>query len=300
MSPGRSTHAPVRDRYPSRVGGDAGLGDRLDPVVWGDADGPLSPADVERFDRYGFLVVPELVPAGVVEGCMDDFARLAGEATPQDPLAIYEPDSDELRSLFDVHRTSDVYAALVRRPELLGVARQLLADDVYIHQSRINVKRAYTGRSFPWHSDFETWHVEDGMPAMRAVSCSIALTDNHPWNGQLLLIAGSHRTYLSFPGSTPEDNHLTSLRKQSYGVPTAAQLDVLAEDGTVEQFTGPPGSVCFFDCNTMHGSPDNISPVPRTNLFFVYNALANALVEPFGTDVPRPNHIADRSFEPLG
>ena len=52
----------------------------------------------------------------------------------------------------------------------------------------------------------------------------------------------------------------------------------------------------FFDCNVMHGSPDNITPAPRTNAFFCYNAVDNALVEPFGGTAPRPNHIASRAF----
>ena len=56
-------------------------------------------------------------------------------------------------------------------------------------------------------------------------------------------------------------------------------------------FEGDPGSVVFFDCNVMHGSPDNITPAPRTNAFFCYNA-----VEPFGGTAPRPNHIASRAF----
>ncbi len=41
----------------------------------------------------------------------------------------------------------------------------------------------FTGSGFYWHSDFETWHAEDGMPSMRAVSCSIALTENFAYNG---------------------------------------------------------------------------------------------------------------------
>ena len=61
-------------------------------------------------------------------------------------------------------------------------------------------------------------------------------------------------------------------------------------------FEGDPGSVVFFDCNVMHGSPDNITPAPRTNAFFGYNAVDNALVEPFGGTAPRPNHIASRAF----
>jgi ectoine hydroxylase len=44
----------------------------------------------------------------------------------------------------------------------------------------------------------------------------------------------------------------------------------------------------------MHGSPNNISPLSRTNAFFVYNALSNRVAAPFGTEAPRPAHVAER------
>jgi len=64
--------------------------------------------------------------------------------------------------------------------------------------------------------------------------------------------------------------------------------------------TGPPGAVVIFDCNTMHGSNSNITPFPRANAFLVYNAVSNALVEPFCAKAPRPDFIASRAFKPLG
>ena len=52
---------------------------------------------------------------------------------------------------------------------------------------------------------------------------------------------------------------------------------------------GPAGTVVVFDCNTMHGSNGNITPMPRANAFLVYNALSNALQEPYGRGVRDPN-----------
>src|SRR3546814_10424765 len=77
----------------------------------------------------------------------------------------------------------------------------------------------FKGREFYWHSDFETWHVEDGMPRMRALSMSVLLAENTPHNGPLMVIPGSHRTYLTCLGETPDDHYLSSLKKQEYGVP---------------------------------------------------------------------------------
>jgi ectoine hydroxylase len=50
----------------------------------------------------------------------------------------------------------------------------------------------------------------------------------------------------------------------------------------------------------MHGSNSNISPVPRSNVFVVYNSVENTLVEPFAAPSRRPEFIAARDFTPIG
>jgi ectoine hydroxylase len=182
---------------------------------------------------------------------------------------------------------------------LAGVARFLLGDDVYIHQSRLNYKPGFLGKEFYWHSDFETWHVEDGMPRMRALSMSLLLAPNTQYNGPLMLIPGSHHRYLTCVGETPEDHHLNSLKKQEYGVPDEDSLTELVHAYGIVAPVGEPGTVVLFDCNVMHGSNGNITPFPRANAFFVYNALSNRLEAPFGLTKPRPSFLADRSFSPL-
>lgn len=284
--------APV-DRYPSRVGGERGFVERPDPVVWGDADGPLDRTAVERYERDGFLVLPALLDEATVAACLELVNELASAPDIVDgDLAVREPESGTLRSLFDLPTLGGALADLTDDDRLGNIARQLLGSETTLHQSRINLKLGAGGTRFPWHSDFETWHVEDGMPSPRAVSASVALTENRAWNGPLLLIAGSHRRFLGFDGGTPDANHLESLRRQTYGVPTMDELLELTESGRIASFEGPPGSVAFFDSNIMHGSPDNISPIPRTNAFVCFNSVENALVEPFGGTRPRPQYLA--------
>jgi ectoine hydroxylase len=166
---------------------------------------------------------------------------------------------------------------------------------VYIHQSRLNYKPGFRGKEFYWHSDFETWHVEDGMPRMRALSMSIALTENSNLNGPLMLIPGSHRQYVTCGGETPENHFQKSLRKQEYGVPADHLLKQLVDQSHIVAVDAKPGSVIIFDCNTMHGSNGNITPYPRSNAFIVYNAIKNRVVEPFCGRSPRPEFICSRS-----
>lgn len=116
---------------------------------------------------------------------------------------------------------------------------------------------------------------------MRAVSCLIMLNDNTEFNGPLMVIPGSHRQYVVCGGATPEDNYRTSLLKQTIGVPSQEVISMLTLlNGGLQSIKGPAGSVLFFDCNLLHGSANNMSPFSRSNLFFVYNSLENALQQP--------------------
>src|SRR3546814_9170172 len=66
------------------------------------------------------------------------------------------------------------------------------------------------------------------MPRMRALSMSVLLAENTPHNGPLMLIPGSHQTYLTCVGETPDDHYLSSLKRQEYGVPDEDHLADLA------------------------------------------------------------------------
>jgi ectoine hydroxylase len=294
----------LHDLYPSRIGEAARILPRKDPVVHGYGaaanEGPLSADQLDQFDRAGFLALEGLFDPEETQELRSESLRLrealAGSEAPE---VITEPGSGAVRSVFAVHHSSPVLGRIARDPRLLGAVMQILASPVYVHQSRINYKPAFRGREFYWHSDFETWHVEDGMPRMRAVSASISLLENNVHNGPLMLIPGSHRQYVSCGGTTPERHYEQSLRRQEYGVPEPEILEELVRQGGIAAPTGEPGSVVLFDCNTMHGSSGNITPWPRSNVFFVFNSIDNTIVKPFSGQAPRPEHIASRDFTPL-
>jgi ectoine hydroxylase len=283
------------DPYVSRVGTQWAMVERQDPVRWGHRDGPLAAHELDTFVAHGFVVMRGLLSRSEVSALLAAAEARAAAADRTRDDVIVEPDSDAVRSLFRVHVEPGPFQDLAQDPRLAGVARQLLDDEVYIHQSRINFKPAFEGKAFPWHSDFETWHIEDGMPRMRALSASLLLTENDEHNGPLLLIPGSHRRYVRCVGATPPDHFKQSLRKQQYGVPDRQALTQLVDAGGIVSVTGPPGTVVFFDCNVMHGSSANITPTPRHNVFLVFNAVSNRLVAPYGGTVPRPEFLATRT-----
>jgi ectoine hydroxylase len=294
--------APTTDRYPSRQTPEPRITNRLDPVVYGQAEtGPLDASQLRFFEDNGYLSMDQVFSEAELATCFNELNRLrSDEQAKSAPEAVIEPESRELRSIFAVHRSSDILRQLCGHPRLVAMARQLLGGDVYIHQSRINYKNGFRGKEFFWHSDFETWHVEDGLPGMRTVSCSISLTPNTEHNGPLMLMPGSHHRFVACVGETPENHYKASLKRQEVGVPDDASLTQLAHEFGIASPKGQAGSITFFDCNTMHGSNSNITPMPRSNVFVVYNSIENTPVAPFCGLAPRPNFIAERlDFTPL-
>ncbi|WP_205598561.1 ectoine hydroxylase [Halomonas sp. NO4] len=294
----------TQDLFPTRLERKLGMFERIDPVVHS-ADqrnsGPLSPEEVDAFERKGFISFESFFDKAQMDHFIQDLRDYEEDADLKlSEGTVLEPGREEIRSIFGIHEISDRFSRLTRDPRLLAMVQQLLGSDVYIHQSRINYKPGFKGKGFEWHSDFETWHSEDGMPRMRSLSCSIVLTDNGEFNGPLMLIPGSHNFFVPCVGRTPENNYKESLKSQYIGVPDERSLRELMMQGGIEAPKGPAGSLIIFECNTLHGSNLNMSCWPRSNLFFVYNSVENTLHDPYCGNKPRPEFLANRTdWQPL-
>lgn len=275
------------DLYPTRISGGPDLIDRTDPSVWSfAAAGPIDQATLSAHHCKGFSVHHDVLGQAEVATYRDELARLATDPARAGDERTVVSGSGEVRAIYGVHESSDLVAELVRDPRVLDRARQLLASDVYVHQSRIDYLPAFGGDGTYWHSDFEAWHAEDGMPAPRAVSMSIPLTGQQEMTGELMAMPGSHRTFVPVPGDgvpVPSQEHLTSLGA-AYGI---------------ERFTDAAGSLLMLDANLMHGAADNITPFPRTNIHMVFSSVENDLDAPFAGGDPRPSFVANRDATPL-
>ncbi len=220
----------MHDIYSSRSERGSAIIARQDPVVYGDGQhaDALEREQLNSYEQDGFLVMEDIFSESETATLLDEVIRLS---TDRDIAgmkeAVAEPGSEAVRSVFRVHELSERIDALARDPRLLDVARQILGSEVYIHQSRVNLKPGFKGKEFYWHSDFETWHVEDGMPSMRALSCSIMLTDNNVCNGPLMLVPGSHTQFISCEGETPDEHYKKSLKKQEFAVSQAGAGDAV-------------------------------------------------------------------------
>ncbi len=290
-----TTDRPI-DVYRTRLASHSQAEPRPHPVVWGTgAAGPLTAEQVAAYDRRGYHTAEHVLDDDDIATCLSEVHGIT-DHLGEDDRVVRESTNGDVRSLFAAHELSEEIARICDREDIVGVARQILGEDVYIHQSRVNLKPGFAGGPFYWHSDFETWHAEDGMPAPRALSISLALTPNLETNGALMIIPGSHRTFLSCVGETPENYHRESLvsYRPPFGTPDEDDVAALSEERGIDLITGGAGSALYFDSNCMHASAGNISPDPRSNLFVVFNAVSNRLQRPFAASAPRPDHLAHR------
>ena len=297
-----SAATATTDLYPTRSGETTEILPRRGPIVFGSPeDGPLEAADLKHFEDAGYLTIDQLITSEELTLFTDELQRLSRDPEVKaDERTVVEAESDEVRSIFDIHRTNEIFRKIANDPRLVDRARQILGSDVYIHQSRINYKPGFVGKEFSWHSDFETWHAEDGMPTPRAVSLSLSLTDNYSFNGPLMIMPGSHKRYISCVGGTPEDNYRKSLIMQGAGTPDRQTLSDFADEYGIDVLEGAAGGAIMFDSNCMHASNGNVTPFSRSNIFIVYNSVENACVEPFAAPKPRPEFVGSTDFTPAG
>ena len=297
-----SAATATTDLYPTRSGETTEILPRRGPIVFGSPeDGPLEAADLKHFEETGYLTIDQLITSEELTLFTDELQRLSRDPEVKaDERTVVEAESDEVRSIFDIHRTNEIFRKIANDPRLVDRARQILGTDVYIHQSRINYKPGFVGKEFSWHSDFETWHAEDGMPTPRAVSLSLSLTDNYSFNGPLMIMPGSHKRYISCVGGTPEDNYRKSLIMQGAGTPDRQTLSDFADEYGIDVLEGAAGGAIMFDSNCMHASNGNVTPFSRSNIFIVYNSVENTCVEPFAAPKPRPEFVGSTDFTPAG
>lgn len=291
--------------YPTRIGGKDRIIGRTHPTIHQPLDRlkTLSKAQAQFYDDNGYLLLPKLFNEDEVGLINNEIKRIQREEyRADDPGFIAEPNSGDLRTVYNFTTYSKLLTRLAQDQRILNIVKDLLADDLCLYQARVNLKPAFRGNDFWWHSDFETWVAEDGLTTPASLSIGIALTPTNEHNGALMVVPGSHKYFISCGGQTPKNHHAVSLKKQQAGLIPEKYFAHFAEKYGITTITAEPGSAWLFDCNLIHGSAANMSHMPRNNLFLVYRAAQNKLGIPISTGKPRPNHITIRSdtvLEPL-
>lgn len=265
-------------------------------------DGLLTPDQKAKYDELGYVLVPDFFSPEEI----DVIGREAEiELSTPSPRRVFESDGNFVRAVHGSHLEVPFFQQLIGLPRFVSNAEQLLDDQVYIHQFKINAKRALGGERWEWHQDSYFWKHEDGMPSDNAVNFVVHLDEATAANGPLMLVPGSHKKGLlpariavdeaAVRGDGTPDWNRTVSAKLKHELDREALAQAMSENG-VDVITGPAGSVLLFHPTMLHGSASNMSPFDRRLLILSYNGVSNALAT---IADPRPEFLASRRFAPV-
>jgi ectoine hydroxylase len=230
--------------------------------------------ELDSYFKNGFLVQPELLSSQATQNLVDSLNECA--KSPQ-PGHVMEKDHITYRAFHGCHLYNGTYDALIRQPEMLEPARQILKEGVYIHQLKVNLKQAFSGEMWPWHQDYIYWRNEDKIPTNAMVSVMIFLDDITEFNGPLYFIPESHNAGCidsQKASDAPEGWEGNVSASLTYQV-SEAHITALVEQGGLFSAKGKKGTAIWFNGNLVHASPPNISPFQRRIVILTYNAVSN-------------------------
>ena len=229
--------------------------------------GPLTPEQVARYRRDGYLVVDGLFTP-------DEVARFV--AYEQQP----KPDgwNEDLRR----HTHDALWSQYARNPRITGILRQLTGAEPFTVQSMYLEKKPAAagapigGQGIALHQDLHYLPTDTG----RLVACWCAMSDTDAENGGLCVVPGSHhrglyKTHKAHDTAEHDAWETTYVMRERDGREWEQAFYSFEIEGldpaTVVRLDVPAGSGVVFDGLTIHGSFANRSPTRhRRALAFHY------------------------------
>jgi ectoine hydroxylase len=240
---------------------------------------------IEQYNDQGFLLLPGLL-SDEVETLNNDVPLLLNGDDEIEGLHRERELGGAIRQVFLAHRSIESFKNIIRHPRILQPVQQILKDDCFIWHSKLNVKDAFEGTVWLWHQDYGYWMWDGVKPNF--VSVMIFLDQATLNNGCLMIVSGSHKW-----GRQEHYADTTTTSYKQWCIDTDTLKNRIREKD-IQHITGNPGDVLFFDCNTVHGSGHNMSPLPRKTFIIAYNAISN---KPSPVENPRPDWVVSRDFE---
>ncbi len=245
----------------------------------------LTSTQREQFDREGYLFFPNHFTPTEIKSLGDEVPGLYAQQRPEN---VREKGSSSVRTNFAAHMYNAQFARLARHPRMVEPIKDLFAEEIYMHQFKINGKMAFDGDVWQWHHDYGTWMNDDQMPEARAMNVAIFLDDVNEFNGPLMFIPGSHKQ------GVLEAGHDTSTTSYPLWTINNEVIRKLVDRGGIVAPKGPAGSMILFHGCLVHASGSNLSPWNRVSVYLSLCAVSNHIRR-----YKRPGFIAHRDFTPI-
>lgn len=221
----------------------------------------LSPAEVERFRRDGYVVRRGFWSPGQIEALRDTVTN--DEALHRRAYGVGDGTGDAVELALWNAPGDDPFGMLARNERLVGAATQLLGDEIYHYHSKLNSKRPGGGGTWVWHQDYGYWY-ENGCLFPDMLTAAVPLSSMNAISGGLEVIGGSHRA-----------GRVSHRRIGGQNGADPDRVAALVEQLGATMIVAEPGDVVLFHCNVLHTSAPNRSDVPRDLLLVAYNTRHN-------------------------
>jgi len=252
----------------------------------------LTPEQLDRYERDGFLLLPDLLSAEEVAILRSEVKRLKSveadcvirEGRDNAPKILLKLDDPEWPTY------SAPFRALSRLGRTLGAAQQVLHDDeLYMHHYKLNIKTAIEGSVWQWHQDYMSWQL-DGIPRPDLVTVMVMLEEATEMSGCLYFLPGTHKL------GRIEPYFDESTAYKFMAAPPDKMKNILAAHPAPVPITGEPGTAAIFNCNLLHASGHNLSHRDRWHIYMCYNRCEN---HPRKVENPRPEWVRSTDWTPL-
>ena len=249
----------------------------------------LTDTQVSEYDKDGFLILPDMFEAAELDALGDELRRVATIDGP----GVNREDSGEIRSLYRLHKPqsptySSLFEKFVTMPRIAEPASQLLRDDdIYVFQTKCNLKQPIHGGIYNWHQDFGHWQ-NDGIPTPQLATSLLMVDAANEISGCLYFLPGSHKLGVL----QPRLEVLTSSMN-IWAIPAQDLIQAMEQMGEPVAIEGKAGTVVLFHPNLLHASGHNLSRYSRWHIFTVFNRISN---KQRPVESPRAEWAVDREF----
>ena len=234
----------------------------------------LTPQQLQRFDRDGYLVIDNFLSAAEVRRVKADIDRVCQARSSMTVDAdgfMLEKKNDESfntkaepkragmfrkiqGAVFHVPAVKEVFTA----PKMLDCMEDIMDAGIYYHSSKVMFKPANGGAPKPWHQDAAYW--TDFAP--RQVTVWIALDDATEENGCVWAVPGSHKL-----GLIPHVERELQVEESRIDLSKAAAIPVR------------PGGMLIFHSLVLHMSKKNLSDKNRCAIICDYDCNPNPAID---------------------
>lgn len=208
----------------------------------------LSEAHKAAFERDGYFVAEEFLSADEVKSIQREITAIVDRYpdVPEELVQIepavrrgaIEPESVELgvRKLFRMTLHNELFRSLAYHPVMVGIAVELIGQDVALFQSMLLMKPPRFGGQKVWHQDNAYFRLEPND----VFGFWIALDDTDVENGCMHVIPGSHRKGIGEHGGVADDYGLSSTPAQNNAIACIMKAgDALVFHGETYHYTPP-------------------------------------------------------------